>query len=639
MDKELTFYPESERTRDLVYTEYSSCNQSIHLLLQESPGVQYEFLLKAYREIISSYLSFETLNLPIEFLKTLVLRFDQMCEEWGLSVDDCKGMGIHVLLRAANAVYVMTSRESDILLCREGELMSLEVTGDGRVERVRVDDSDGQEELFPQALSDVFTIVRLDPKYVRDMDLALGCREEEKGTVLEALGGPMWLEAGPAEEKSGERRIVVSKFVSRKIIVVRFKALGYLDGAGADKLPVGVRRSRPRIPIRRRFVVAGAAAVAAVLIGVLWTGEMSGPEKLSGDENILTENRIDRNVVDAETGTATNEMAQEKVFTLTAGWEKTYDDQVTSSPARFDRWVVFGCRDGNVYAVEREVGTLVWKFKATAGVGTSPAIQGENVLIADYNGNVFAISGRNGTQVWQRKLPMRVVSSPIVAGNHLLVGCYDGYAYCLSGEDGSVVWKRKTRGRVRATAATDGNSFFVPSYDGYLYALDAGSGSILWRSNIGGQLTGAPATVGGRVVVGAPDGRVHCLDAASGNVNWTYTAGSAVKAGIAISSGKVFAGSNDTHVHCLNLADGTLNWKYKTGDIVLSRPYIKGGTVYVGSYDGFMYALDTGSGALRDRYDTGGAIFSSPIADDENLYFGTNRGNFVCLRHNAEKTS
>lgn len=636
MDKELTFYPESERTRDLVYTEYSSCNQSIHLLLQESSGVPYEFLLKAYREIISSYLSSETLNLPIDFLKNLAARFDKMCEEWSLSVDDCKGMGIHVLLRAANAVYVMTSRENDILLCREGELMPLEVTGDGRVERVRVDDSDSQEELFPQALSDVFTILKLDHRYVSNMDLALGCREEERGTILEALGGPMWLEAGPAEEKNGERRIVVSKFVSRKIIVVRFKALRQMEGGSEDALPAGVRRGMPRIPFRRRFVVAGAAVVAAILVGVLWTGEIGGPEKLSDNDAIVTENRGNESAAVVETIDAP---AEEIDLALTLGWEKTYDDQVTSSPTRFDRWVVFGCRDGNVYAVEREVGTLVWKFKATAGVGTSPAVQGDNVLIADYNGNVFAISGRQGTQVWQRKLPMRVVSSPIVAGSHILVGCYDGYAYCLSGEDGSVVWKRKTHGRVRATAATDGKSFFVPSYDGYLYALEADSGNIRWRSNIGGQLTGTAAVKSNSVVIGGPDGRVHCLDIASGKVNWTYSAGAAVKAGIAIAAGKVYAGSNDTHVHCLNLSDGTMLWKFKTGDIVLSRPHVKAGVVYVGSYDGYLYALDSETGALRDRYDTGGAIYSSPIADDENLYFGTNRGNFVCLRHNPEKTS
>ena len=643
MDKELTFYPESERTRDLVYTEYSSCNQSIHLLLQESADAPYEFLLKVYREVISRYLSSEKLNLPIEFLRSLVSRFDEMCEEWGLSVDDCKGMGIHVVLRAANGVYLMTSREGDIMLCRDGELAPLDVTGDGRIERVRLDEADGQEELFPKALSDVFTILRLDSKFIREMDLALGCREEERGTVLEALAGPMWLEAGPTEDKRGDRRILVSKFVSRKIVVVRFKALAETGDHGRAPVKAGLKRAGRRISVRRRFVIAGAAGAAAILIGVLWTGELDGPEGLTDDDAIVTEIRDSgtegREVPGEPGGRVASEPESEGDVALSSLWTKSYEDQVTSSPARFDRWLVFGCRDGNVYALEREAGTLVWKFKATAGVGTSPAVHAENVLVADYNGNVFAISGRDGSQAWQRKLPMRVVSSPVVAGDHVLVGCYDGYAYCLSGKDGSVVWKRKTHGRVRATAATDGAAFYVPSYDGYVYALEASSGRIIWRSNIGGQLSGAPAVKGGAVVVGAPDGRVHCLDAATGTTRWTYAAGAGVKAGIAIAAGRVFAGSNDKHLHCLNLNDGSMLWKYKTGDIVLSRPYVRDGVVYAGSYDGHMYAIEAATGRLLDSYDTGGAIYSSPIADDESVYFGTNRGNFVCLRHHTEKTS
>ena len=36
MDRELTFHPQTEPTRDLIYSEYSSCDRSIHLLSGKS---------------------------------------------------------------------------------------------------------------------------------------------------------------------------------------------------------------------------------------------------------------------------------------------------------------------------------------------------------------------------------------------------------------------------------------------------------------------------------------------------------------------------------------------------------------------------------------------------------------------------
>jgi outer membrane protein assembly factor BamB len=642
MDKELTFHPETERTRDLIYSEYSSCDRSLHLLFHESAAVPYNVLLKAYRETIATYLSSEDLRPPVDFLKHLLGGFDRLCVESGLPIETWKSVGIHLLLRSVSAIYLLTSRESEVQLCSGGRMLPLVESGTGGVERLRLDPGGIQQELFPQRFSDFFGVLKLDPGHVGGKDLVLGCAEGEKGAVLEALAGPVWLDSQTANDERAARRLIVSRFVSRKVLVVRFgtpAAAGGRISANADER--SARRSGRRLLRRRLVVAAVATVVVAILIGVLWRSESVDPRgNLPGtapgtrepsSTGRVTEHPGDRKADPSDAG--------ERGPKLTEAWRKTYQGEVTSSPVLFDGRVVFGCRDGNLYALERDTGTLLWKFAATAGIGASAVVRGERVVVADYNGRVYAVEGRTGKEIWSRGLPMKVVSTPEMLANRLLVGCFDGYGYCLSMDDGKVLWKRKTKGRIRGSPASSGDVFFLPSYDGFLYALSAETGSILWRCGLGGPVSGTPAVDRGVIVVGGPDGRVYCLDATSGMKKWTYSTGAAVKSSAAIAGGRAFVGSNDSFLYCLNLGDGSMVWKFKTGDLVLGRPLVKNGIVYAGSYDGRLYALDASNGRLLDAFDTGGPVYSSPAADDKNVYFGTNQGNFICLSHHDEETS
>jgi outer membrane protein assembly factor BamB len=640
MDKELTFYPETERTRDLIYSEYSSCNRSIHLLFQESPTVSYDFLLQAYRATIAMYLSSEDLRPPVDFLEHLLSRFDRLSSESGLAVENWKAAGIHLLIRSVDAVYVLTSRESEVLLCSDRRIVPIAESGAGGVETLHLDRGGAQQELFPQSLSGLFSVLKLDPVRIGGKDLILGCSEGEKDAVLEALSGPIWLGSQMVEEGRAARRSVASQFVSHRILAVRF---GAFAAAGDRIANVPAERSL-RIAAkqfhRRCWVMAGGAVVVAVLIGVLWRNESAGPRRQASNGVSKTGSSAPARRVTDPPGGSLNRLspANEQDVKLTEAWRKTYTGEVTSSPVLFEGCVVFGCRDGSMYALERGTGTMVWKFSATAGIGASPVVRGGRVFVADYNGEVYAVDGRTGKEVWTRKVPMRVVSSPEAIGDRVVVGCFDGYAYCFSTDDGKTLWKRRTNGRIRGSPASAEEVIFLPSYDGYLYALSAASGAVVWRSSLGGPVSASPAVQQGVVVVGGADGKVYGLDAASGTERWTYATGAAVKSSVAVAAGRVFVGSNDRFLYCLNLADGSMVWKFKTGDFVLARPLVQDGVVYAGGYDSRLYAFEASSGRLLGSFETAGQVYSSPAGDDENVYFGTNRGDFICLSRRGERT-
>ncbi len=635
MDKELTFYPETERTRDLIYSEYSSCDRSIHLLIQESPGVPYDLLLKGYRETISAYLSSADLLPPADFLEQLVQRFDRLCGESGVPVDQWKTVGIHLVLRCVDAAYVLTTHERDVFLCTQGRMLPLVGAQTDGVERVRLASCELQAELFPQTLGDIVMVFKIGPAQLGSRDLVLGCAEGETETVLEGLCGPVWLDSGNKGDMRAARHSIVSKFVSHRVLVVRFGDIAGDRGGVSAVTSARSGRARRWGLGRRSLSVAIASVLVTILIAVLWRREGADPER-AASAHVSRPGVSVRERTDAATpseGRLGRSGDEQESIRLNEEWRQRYENEVTSSPVLFEEMVVFGCRDGGVYALRRDTGTQLWKFVATAGVGSSPVVWRDRVIVADYNGNVFGLDGRTGERIWTRKLPMKVVSSPDVSGSRVIMGCLDGRVYCLSTDDGSVLWTARTGGRIRGFAAASEETFFIPSYDGFLYALSTATGEVVWRSRLGGAVTASPAIAGGLVVVGGSDGKVHCIDAVEGTTKWTFPTGAAVESRACIADGSVFIGSNDGHLYRLDLAEGTMVWRIKTGRVVLGRPWVRNGVVYAGSYDGRLYAIDVSAGSLLDAFEAGGPVYSSPTVDENHVYFGTNRGEFICVRY------
>ena len=623
MQRELTFYPEVERTRDLLYSEYTSQDRSIHVLLQDNSGPQYRFLLAAFREIVSRYMSTKHIQSPLVFLQDLAARLDELSKATQVTPDDFKSMGLYVLIRTSDAYYLFVSRDDDIFLHVAGEAISISRLSGSGVERVHFDGATVQEELFPDRVKDGFLLFRLDPERFRDRDIVLGCSEKDKSTVLEALSDPLWLGAGD------RRNSLTSKFITRRVLVLRF------DDVRPAVEPVV--RDAPFLARRWRLVMT-VGVIGVVGVGLWVTGTLiSSKEQRAALQRPSQPAEMPLEVDSGEPVTSAPLSQPQDTTRLTEKWRVSFDNPVTSSPALQRNRVIFGCRDGNVYALDRETGERLWTAKSPDGIGASPAVSEDAVVVADYGGSVSLLAADTGMPKWERKLPKRVVSSPAVMNNRVVVGCYDAFAYCLSMTDGSILWKRKTGARIRASTAASDELFFVPSYDGYLYALSASSGEVRWRHAVEGNIASSPVTHRDLVIIGSPDGSVRAIGVVDGTLRWKYQTGEAVKSSPSVDGDFVYIGSNDKHVYCLNAGDGSIVWKYKTDNVVLSRPGISNGVVYVGSYDGFMYGLDAGTGKLLDRFQSDGEIYSSPVVDANAVYFGNNSGSFISLNHSERK--
>jgi outer membrane protein assembly factor BamB len=639
---EIRFIPKTERSRDLLYCERASCDRSLRIFCQDSSVEQYKFLLKAYREIISTYLSVRDLVSPILFINSLIRRLERIYHAEGLIFADLKGVGLHLVVQEKRTFYFLTTAEDRIHIGQAGRyksLANLELEGVERLDTLKLHT---QEELFPQRLQDIFTVSRISVEPGEVVDCLLGCPERDIGSLQAAVQD---LGAGDGQEYQEQSL----ETLNQKSLYLRLDASSLPGGRAA------AHNKRDNLKVKASFgkvhtAVIIAITVVAVMAGTVWLSGRWGtsPEMVTPDsigEDIQTASTASGPTPIEEVSTDNMELDPTETIDasiparirLSLGWKNDYSQPVTSSPVVIEQQVFFGCRDGYLYALNRETGELSWKYKAADGIGASPAVRDGQVVGADYTGAVFSLEAGTGNRRWHRKLPAKVVSSPCLSEQAVFVGCFDGLGYCLSLATGDIIWRQKTGGKLWGSAVYADGRFIFPSYDGNLYALEAGTGEVAWVYKIGGNLVSSPAVSGNLVLLGAPDGQIHAVDIQSGELGWVFKTGGPVKSALAADSEHVYVGTHDRHLYCLNTADGSLVWKFETGGFIFGRPVLAAGSVFFGSYDQTMYCLDARSGKLIDRFDTEGKIYSSPGDADGYVLFGNNAGEFFCLAYADEK--
>jgi outer membrane protein assembly factor BamB len=93
---------------------------------------------------------------------------------------------------------------------------------------------------------------------------------------------------------------------------------------------------------------------------------------------------------------------------------------------------VFGCRDGNIYCLDRTSGQEIWRLNTGSPVESSPAIDREgNVFVGCDGGSLLAISP-HGKLAWRFLAGGPILSSPALdEKGRLVFGSEDHFIYCL----------------------------------------------------------------------------------------------------------------------------------------------------------------------------------------------------------------
>ncbi len=308
-----------------------------------------------------------------------------------------------------------------------------------------------------------------------------------------------------------------------------------------------------------------------------------------------------------------------------ASWTKTFKDAITSSPLVVGERVIFGGRDGNLYALSIHDGGEAWRLRAGSGMGSSPAAAGDLVVIGTYGGDVLAADAASGTERWRSKTGGKIVSSPVfdAASGLVVIGSHDNRVHALNAVDGTTRWRAATGGIVWASPTIDRNRVFVGSHDKMLYCLDLESGDVVWRSSADDAVSTTAAVAGDRVVIGTTKGTVAAYALADGKRLWTRKVKSACGGAAVVAGDMVLIGTDVGNVLALNLADGAERYRVRTGDAVKCRPAVSGDLAWITGYDGNLRVFDLATGEEQWKFKAKGRLYSSPAVLGRTAFFGS----------------
>ena len=177
-------------------------------------------------------------------------------------------------------------------------------------------------------------------------------------------------------------------------------------------------------------------------------------------------------------------------------------------PSIKDNRVYFPSADGNVYCLDKDDGSVIWKFKGKDSFKATPAIFGDKIIASGLDHSIYCINANDGTLIWEYKTGFEIDGSTVLVGDRLYFGAEDRNFYCLNFTDGSLIYKVPVGSVEGNITMKDGRAYFSTE-QGDLYCVDPADGRTIWKTRIGADSDSTPAVVNGLVYTAAEDGVVR----------------------------------------------------------------------------------------------------------------------------------
>ena len=146
---------------------------------------------------------------------------------------------------------------------------------------------------------------------------------------------------------------------------------------------------------------------------------------------------------------------------------------IISSPVIKNDIVVFGCRDGFMYAINRNTGKELWRMDhQVSWVISSPAIVENTVVTGTSDGRfVQAVDLQTGKEIWKHRTSSIVWSSPIVQNDKVYIGSGEGNLFCIDLKTGQRLNAFQAKGKIFSSPVISDQALFFGTDNGYFYSL------------------------------------------------------------------------------------------------------------------------------------------------------------------------
>ncbi len=243
----------------------------------------------------------------------------------------------------------------------------------------------------------------------------------------------------------------------------------------------------------------------------------------------------------------------ERVWTFSAG------NKISCIPAVDDKKVYVTCKDGNLYAVDKQTGELVWKFTDGTPSWGNPLVRDGVVYVGFSGGKFYAINSTTGEKIWEF-VASGALSSGTLEGL-LYVPSSDGNLYALR-PDGTLVWKYTIGGKLVTwkPLLVENGVVYVMGFDNNLYAIEGGN--LRWKTALDSPTLFPPRVVGNRLMCASMAGGLYALDKATGTVIFRKPL-QARNTRLVLAGGKLLVACYDCKLLCVN-GEGDLQWTFTT---------------------------------------------------------------------------
>lgn len=333
---------------------------------------------------------------------------------------------------------------------------------------------------------------------------------------------------------------------------------------------------------------------------------------------------------------------------------------------------------------------LAWKFDAGSPVFSTPLVYDGIVYFTDFEGEVYAVNQNSGSLIWKKNLEQQPSFQITLNEDFLLVGRRfsrnDDKSYLIAFDrlSGEEIWRFEPDDKTGMDAATIYNDMvFLTSMSNNLFSLDLETGEEIWRHPIQGG-SGQPLISNDILFFQDTSQSIDALSVATGEKIWSYPSSSnkqnsfstpaiddcciysitseneggvisrinknngeliaefpidfSSMSSISLANDIAFFGDDGEghagahgYMNAMNVENGELIWRFETEGFIRGAASIAGDTVYFGSGDHYMYAVDRHTGEMKWRYETDAGIASTPAIVDGRLYFGSIDGHVYVL--------
>ena len=168
-------------------------------------------------------------------------------------------------------------------------------------------------------------------------------------------------------------------------------------------------------------------------------------------------------------------------------------------------------------------GKRVWSKKFPGKIFSTPTVQGKYLVFGCTDGNIYALNAKNGKTIWKYAARKSVLGSPVIFNGKVYVGASDGCFRALDLKKGKAVWTYSdVQGFIECRAFVDNEQVVFGSWGNRLYSLDPQTGSLQWEwmcekpSRMYSPAAVWPVKADGKIFIAVPDRRLYALDAATG---------------------------------------------------------------------------------------------------------------------------